>query len=79
MTCASPFAAFPSLSWVATRLTASMGSPKSRSAIPPGLTRLGVSCVTAPTTATVTPLTVNGAYSGRAGVVVPFLYTFAPR
>lgn len=57
--------------WFATRLTASTGSPKSRLAIPPGLTSVEVSSVTAPITATSRPATVKVAYSGKAGVVVP--------
>ena len=47
--------------------------------MPPGLTRLGVSWVTAPMTPTRTPPTVYVAYSGSTGVVVPFWYTLAPR
>ena len=40
--------------------------------MPPGLTRLGVSWVTAPMTATRTPSMVCSKYSGSTGVVVPF-------
>ncbi len=39
--------------------------------MPAGLTRVLVSSVTAPTTATSTPSMSNEAYSGRTGSVVP--------
>ena len=78
-TWASPLAGSPSVSWSATRLTAATGSPMSIWVIPPGDTSVGVSEVTAPTTPTVTPWTTNVAYSGSAGVCVPFWYTLAPR
>ena len=55
---ASPFAAFPSLSWSATRLAASVGSPTSMLAMPAGLTSEGSSSVTAPTKPIVTPSNV---------------------
>ena len=71
ITSASPLLWSPSLSSPATRLTASTGSPKSISAMPPGLTSDFVSSVTAPMTATFTPWTVNVAYSGSTGFSVP--------
>ena len=39
--------------------------------MPPGLTSVGVSCVTAPMTPTFTPSMSMIVYSGSAGVVVP--------
>src|SRR6478736_5946421 len=78
-TSASPLASSPSDSCAATRLTASTGSPKSRSVIPPGLTSVGVSWVTTPMTPTRTPSTSSTVYSSSAGFSVPFSYTFAPR
>ena len=71
MTSASPLLSSPSVSCAATRLTASTGSPKSRFAMPAGVTSAGVSSVTAPITATVTPSMSNVVYSSSAGVVVP--------
>ena len=71
MTSASPFSALPSDSLVATRFTASTGSPNSMPVMPSGLTRDAVSWVTAPMMATSTPLTVLMTYSSRAGVSVP--------
>ena len=70
-TSASPLDASPSLSCAATRFTASTGSPKSSSVMPPGVTSDGVSSVTAPMTPTETPSMSRIAYSGSAGVVVP--------
>ncbi len=55
MTSASPLLGSPSVSWPATRFTASVGSPKSSPAVPAGLTRLFVSWVIAPITATRRP------------------------
>ncbi len=55
----------------ATRLTASTGSPNSRSAMPAGVTAVVVSCVMTPMTPTVIPPTSKVLYSGSAGVVVP--------
>ena len=72
-TSASPFDGSPSFSFAATRLTAATGSPKSMLAMPSAPTMFFVSVVTAPTTATLTPLTSSTLYSGSAGVVVPFL------
>ena len=72
ITSASPLAASPSESWAATRLTAATGSPKSMVSMPEGETMSAVSSVTAPMTPTVRPPTSNSAYSGSAGVWVPF-------
>ena len=72
-------ASLPSVIFLATRLTASTGSPKSSMEMPEGVTRVGVSCVMAPMTATFTPLRVMILYSSSTGVVVPLAYTLAPR
>ena len=39
--------------------------------MPDGVTSDGISCVTAPITATLTPFMSRTVYSGRTGVVVP--------
>ncbi|CPU65410.1 Uncharacterised protein [Mycobacteroides abscessus] len=70
-TSASPFAGSPSWSWAVTRLSASTGSPNSTSAMPDGVTSVGVSSVTTPTKPTSRPSISTTWYSGSAGFVVP--------